>query len=301
MTIRNQISKKLVSILMSGWSEGTIEAQRVRQDNVIRFARLPAGIHCQPVSVGGVPAEWIEPAGAGQGVILYLHGGCFALGSVKGHREFISRLAYAAQHRVLGINYRLAPEHPFPAAMEDIATAYHWLQAAGVDPSQIILAGDSAGGGLALSTMLSLRDGAEPLPAGAVCISPWTDLALTGKSMQSKAKVDPIMSPGVLQKYARSYAGDHELSSPLISPHYANLQGLPPLLIQVGTDEILLEDATRLAEKARATGVDVILQIWDEMFHVFPIVSFLPETKKAVRQMAEFIARQLEPHSEKMA
>ena len=195
--------------------------------------------------------------------------------------------------RSLVINYRLAPEHPHPAALEDAITAYRWLLTQGYDPSQIVIAGDSAGGGLALAALLALLDAGEPLPAGAVCISPWTDLALTGASMRSKAKVDHILDPNSLEMYARYYAGIDEVTSPLLSPLYADLKGLPPLLIQVGGDEILLDDATRLAEQAREAGVDVTLEIWDEMFHVFQLVSFLPETQKAVKHITDFAAKNL--------
>jgi acetyl esterase/lipase len=237
-----------------------------------------------------VPAEWIEASDADLGVILYLHGGAYALGSINSHREIVARLARTTKMRGLAIDYRLAPEHPYPAALEDAIAAYLWLLTQGYDPSQIIIAGDSAGGGLALGTLVTLRDAGKPLPAGAVCISPWTDLATTGASIQNKAKVDLILDPDSLEKYAKYYAGEHELTSPLISPLYADPKGLPPLLIQVGTDEILLDDATRFTKNAQESGVDVTLEIWDQMFHVFQMISFLPETKKAVGNIAEFVA-----------
>ncbi len=293
MSIRNKIIKNLVSLQMSGWSEGTIEEQRARQEKRSKYVRLPADIHIQPINAGGVPAEWIYSPTPDLGVILYLHGGAYVLGSINVHREFIARLARTTKMRCLAINYRLAPEHPFPAALEDATAAYHWLLTQEVDPSQIIIAGDSAGGGLTLGILVTLRDAGEQLPAGAVCISPWTDLALTGVSIQSKSKVDPILDFDSLQMYARYYAGENERTSPLISPLYANLEGLPPLLIQVGADEILLDDATRLTEKARYAGVDVTLEIWDEMFHVFQLIPFLPETKKAVGRIAEFVSENL--------
>ncbi len=293
MSIRNKIIKKLVSFLMSGWSKGTIEEQRTRQEKMSKYAKLPADIQCQPINVEGISAEWINAPDADLGVILYLHGGAYALGSINVHREFIARLALATKMRCLAINYRLAPEHPFPAALEDATAAYHWLLTQGVDPSQIIIAGDSAGGGLALVTMVTLRDAGEQLPAGAVCISPWTDLSLTGASIEQKSKLDPILNPTSLDMYAKYYAGEYELTSPLISPLYADLQELPPLLIQVGADEILVDDAIRLAEKARDASVDVTLEIWDEMFHIFQLIPFLPETKKAIGSIAEFVSQNL--------
>jgi acetyl esterase/lipase len=255
--------------------------------------RLPADVHGRRVSADGVAAEWIEAPGADLGALLYLHGGAYALGSINTHRELVARLARATKMRGLAIDYRLAPEHPFPAAVKDATAAYLWLVAQGVDPSQIIIAGDSAGGGLALASLVALRDAGKPLPAGAVCISPWTDLALTGASIRSKAQVDPIMKPDSSERYARYYAGEHEVTSPLISPLYADLKGLPPLLIQVGTDEILLHDATRCAKKAREDGVDATLEVWDGMFHVFQMISLLPETKEAVEHIGDFVSQNL--------
>jgi len=296
--MRNKIIKKIVSFQMAGWSDGSIEEQRARLDKTSKYLKIPADIYCQPILAGGVIAEWINTPEADLGAILYLHGGAYALGSVDVHREIIARLARATKIRCLAIEYRLAPEHPYPAALEDSIAAYHWLLTQGVEPSQIIFVWDSAGGGLALASLVALRDAGEPLPAGTVCISPWTDLALTGASIQSKAKVDPYLDPASLQKYARYYAGENEPSSPLISPLYANLEGFPPLLIQVGTDEILLDDATRFAEKARDSGVDVTLQILDGMFHVFQLIPFLPETKKAVGSIAEFVSHTLKDHHE---
>jgi monoterpene epsilon-lactone hydrolase len=226
-------------------------------------------------------------------VILYLHGGAYALGSIKSHREFVARLVCAAKVRGLVIDYRLAPEHPFPAALDDAITAYHWLRTQGSSPSQIVIGGDSAGGGLTLATLLALRDAGKPLPAGAFCISPWTDLTLSGASMQSKARADWILDSDSLEMYAGFYAGEHDRGSSLISPLFADLSGLPPLLIQIGTEEILLDDATQCAENARKAGVDVTLEILDGMYHAFQLVSFLPETGNAVGHIAEFILRNL--------
>jgi len=288
MSRQARIVKRLLHLQFSGWSKGTIEEQRARQERSSRFNRLPADIRHKQISAHGVAAEWIEAPDSDSGVILYLHGGAYALASLNTHRELVARLVRATNMRALAVKYRLAPEHPFPAALEDSLAAYRWLLDQGIDPSQIIIAGDSAGGGLALATMISLRDAGEPLPAGAVCISPWTDLALTGASVKNKDKLDPILDSETIARYARYYAGAHETTTPLISPLYADLSGLPPLLIQAGTDEILLDDATRCAERARAAGVDVTLEVWDGMFHVFQMVPILPETRKAVEQIARF-------------
>lgn len=291
MSIQAKIIKKLMPILMSGWSDGPIEAQRARSDRSSRFFKLPTNTSCQPVDADGVPAEWIDAPDADSGVFLYLHGGAYAINSINTHRELVARLAHATHLRGLVIDYRLAPEHPHPAALEDALTAYRWLLTQGFAPSQIIIAGDSAGGGLALATLIALRDAGETLPAGAVCFSPWVDLAHTGASIQSKAKADPILSFAILEMYATYYAAGQDRKMPLISPLYADLSGLPPLLIQVGSDEVLLDDAVRFAENARKAGVDVTLEVWDGLFHVFHTVSFLPETMQAAENIARFVAR----------
>jgi acetyl esterase/lipase len=291
MSWQARITKKILSIQLSGWSDGSVEMQRAAQEKTARFFKLPADILCQPVNVNGVPGEWIEAPGADPGTILYLHGGAYTLGSINTHRELVARLSRSTGMRALAIDYRLAPEHPYPAAMEDSVKAYRWLLAQGIGPAQMVIAGDSAGGGLTLATLLSLRDAGEPLPAGAVCISPWTDLACTGDCMRDKAKLDKILSPEGLSRSAKFYAGEHDLRTPLISPLYADLTGLPPLLIQVGTDEILLDDAIRVAQKAKDRGVDVTLEVWEEMFHVFQIVPFLAESKKALEHIGDFVSR----------
>ncbi|MEA2008269.1 MAG: alpha/beta hydrolase [Chloroflexota bacterium] len=291
MSLRTTIIKKIIRLKMSGWADGSIEEQRAKQEKTTKVAIIPEDVKCQPVDVEGTPAEWIEIPGADLGVLLYLHGGGYALGSIDTHRELIARLARATQLRGLPLDYRLAPEHPFPAALEDAVKAYRWLLAQGFEPGQVFIAGDSAGGGLALATLVNLREAGVPLPAGAICLSPWTDLALTGTSIHSKAKADPMLDPESLYQYVEYYVGEYETTNPLISPLYADVEGLPPLLIQVGADEILLDDATRFAEKARKSGVDATLEVWDEMFHVFQITPFLTEAKQAVNHIAEFVSR----------
>jgi acetyl esterase/lipase len=290
MSFRANLIKKIISIELGDWAEGSLEEQRARQEKAARLVPLPRDIVSRPEDVSGIPAVWIEPPQPGDLVILYLHGGAYALGSFMIYREMLSRVAAAAQSRCLAINYRLAPEHPFPAALEDAVTAYRWLFDQGTPPGNILIAGDSAGGGLTLAALIHLRDGGDPLPAGGICLSPWTDLTLRGDSVQQKADLDPILSPDSLKKYAGMYANGRPLTEPLISPLYADLRGLPPLLIQVGTDEILLSDAARVAEKARAAGGDVTLSRWEEMFHVFHLIPFLPETQQALDQISAFAA-----------
>lgn len=293
MSIRTTISNRLVAALMAGWSDGPIATQRARQEKTARYARLPAGAQRRPVDVNGVPGAWFERADPEAGALLYLHGGAYALGSIHVYRELLARLVCATRLPALAIDYRLAPEHPYPAALEDATRAYRWLLDQGFAAERIIIAGDSAGGGLALATLVALRASETPLPAGAVCLSPWTDLALTGDSIHSQARADPILTPQSLEQYARYYAGEHDRTAPLISPLYADLRGLPPLLIQVGTAEILLDDARRCAEAARAAGVEVTLEVWDGMCHVFQMFAFFPETKQALRQITAFTAQRL--------
>jgi acetyl esterase/lipase len=284
------IAKRLMRVIFAGWAEGPVAEQRRRQERASRFAPPAHGCERQPATVNGVPGEWFVPAAPVAGIILYLHGGAYVVGSIASHREYLVRLANATRAKILAINYRLAPEHPFPAALEDAVSAYRWLLAGGAPPGDLLLAGDSAGGGLALAALLALRAGDDPLPAGAICLSPWVDLALTGASVRTKAAVDPILTPASLETSARLYAAGHALTDPLISPLYAALDGLPPLLIQAGSDEILLDDALRLAERARRAGVAVTLEVWEGLFHVFPITPFLPESAQALARIAAFVA-----------
>lgn len=289
-SLQARIAKRFMRVIFSGWAEGSIAEQRARQEKASRFAPSSHGCKRQPVVVDGVAGEWFVPAAPGAGVILYLHGGAYVVGSVASHREFLVRLANATRAKILAIDYRLAPEHPFPAALEDAVSAYRWLLAQGLPPADLMLAGDSAGGGLALAALLALRDDGRSLPAGVICLSPWVDLALTGASIRAKAHLDPILTQASLEKSARLYAAGHALTAPLISPLYATLDGLPPLLILVGGDEILADDASRIAAKARRAGVAVTLEVWEGMFHVFPITPFLPESQRALAQIAAFVA-----------
>jgi epsilon-lactone hydrolase len=227
-----------------------------------------------------VPGLWITtPAGRSRN-ILYFHGGGYALGSSRAHAEMASWIARAAQSRVFVLDYRRAPEYRFPAALEDALLAYRSMVGAGADPRMITVAGDSAGGGLTIALLASLRDRGESLPSSAVCISPWVDLEMTGESIVSKASVDPLLTREGLQQFADWYLGGQDARHPLASPLHADLKGLPPLLIQVGTSEILLDDARRLAERAWAAGVRVTLSQYEDMPHVWHVfASFLPEGK----------------------
>jgi len=283
--------KKIIKLLFSGWSHGTVDEQRQWQEKMSRFLLPPATVHCQPVDVNGVPGEWVTAPAAGHGGILYLHGGGYTVGSTNTHRGLVARISNLTTLPVLLIDYRLAPEHPFPAALEDAVTAYRWLLAQGIDHSRIVIAGDSAGGGLALATLVALREAGDQLPAGVFCISPWTDLTGCGDSIRSREEQDPVLSMKSLQRDVNYYAGGQDLLSPFISPIFADLAGLPPLFIQVGTDEILLDDSRRIAENAQKAGVDVTLEVYEGMFHVFHMVPNMPETKKAMLHIGYFISR----------
>lgn len=271
--------------------EPSVDDWRAMFEKFSRLGKLPKDVRTHLVTAGGVPAEWITTPGIDDRYVhIHLHGGAYFIGSVKTFRDLIARVGRAAGMRSLGIDYRLAPEHPFPAALEDAVCAYRWLLAEGYPPQNIIMVGDSSGGGLALSTLVKLRDEGSPLPAGLVCLSPWTDLALTGDSYKTKAKVDPINKLSYMKFSGPLYAGDYDLTNPQISPLYADLSGLPPLLIQVGTEETLLDDSTRLAARAKASGVDVTLEIWEGMVHVFQSnAMILPEARRAIEKIGQFM------------
>ena len=268
-----------------------IEQRRAAFEAVTTFFPVPQDVKAEPVDAGGIPAEWIAAPAADAGrVIYYLHGGGYALGSINTHREMISRLSRAAGARALAIDYRLSPEHPFPAAVEDATTAYRWLLSTGVDPARIVIAGDSAGGGLTVATLVSLRDAGDPLPAAAVCLSPWVDMEGTGDSMTTQAEADPMINREDVLEGARAYLNGAGPRTPLASPIHADLSGLPPLLIHVGTAEVLLDDSTRLAARARSAGVDVTLEPWDDMIHVFQFfAAMLPEAQQAIDRIGEFV------------
>jgi monoterpene epsilon-lactone hydrolase len=272
-----------------------LDVERREWEAAAAQAKLPADITIVAVDAAGIAAEWVSsPSATPQAVLYYLHGGGFTAGSCVTHRELAARLCLAGGVRVLLIDYRLAPEQPFPAALEDAAAAYQWLLAQGIPPQQIVIGGDSAGGGLALATMVWLREQAVELPAAGVLLSPWTDLALAGPSMQTRAELDPLCSQASLQRAAHWYLAGADPTDPFVSPVYAQLYGLPPLLIQVGDHEVLLSDSTRVAEQARAQGVEVILEVYDELWHVFQgWAAALPEGQQAIERIGAFIRRQL--------
>lgn len=256
----------------------------------------PPGTTVEPVDAGGVRAEWVIAAGVDSDrVLLYLHGGAYQGGSPATLRRMIALISAAAQARVLSVDYRLAPEDPFPAAVDDAQTAYRFLLSSATDhgdtsPAAIAIAGDSAGGGLTLATLVALRDAGDPLPAAAVAISPWTDLALTGESLTTRADVDVMIKPDGMREDAETYLAGADPRHPYASPLYADLHGLPPILIHVGDAEVILDDSTRFAAKARAAGVDVTLEVWDEMPHVWhAFAGLLPESDQAIERIGAWL------------
>ena len=271
-----------------------VEESRAGLEELALLAPLYKDSKLESVDAGGVPAAWmITPEVAKDRAILYLHGGGYVEGSITSHQDLAQRISKVSKARVLILDYRLAPEHPFPAALEDSVCAYEWLiNSEGYNPQNLIIAGDSAGGGLTIATLLKLRDQGVPLPAAAVCLSPWTDLALTGESMKLKLHEDPFVSPDGLMFDAVLYLGKTDPKNPYASPLYADFNGLPPLCIQVGSAEILLDDATRLAKRAKEAGVEVQLDIWENMIHVFQAFAVMaPEGTDGIDKIGEFIKK----------
>ena len=278
------------------WTRTTSIAQmRSDLDDLLGSRAQPWPI--EKCDAGGVPAEWIaaENASANR-TILYLHGGGFRMGSIESHRDLTQRLSAAAGARVLGIDYRLGPEHVFPAPVEDALSAYRWLLDSGIPPASIAIAGDSAGGGLVLGCMFAARAANLPLPCAAFLMSPWTDLAATGASMVSRADVDPLHQPQMIVTLAKAYLGRSDPLNPLASPLYGILEGLPPLLIQCGDCELILDDSVRLGERAANAGVAVEVEIFPSMIHVFQFFDELNATRRALASAGRFFDRHFGEH-----
>jgi acetyl esterase/lipase len=257
---------------------------------------LPEDVKIKNVDINGISALWCNtPESDNDKIILFFHGGAYVAGSAdisKYHSIYLSRVSNT---QLLSVNYRLAPEHPYPAALEDAVNAYRWLvEEKKFSPKSIVITGVSAGGGLTIATLLKLREFGIEQPIAAVCISPWADLDFTGETFRSRANLDPFTTPDGLEFDANLYIGDEDARNPFISPIYADLHGLPPLYIIVGTAEILHDDGVRLAEGATNAGVDVILDIWEDMIHSFPVfASVAPESREAIEKIGEFIRKHL--------
>lgn len=250
-------------------------------------------VEVDPVDADGVPAEWIVAAGANERrVIIHFHGGAYTGGGLGTHRGFLSWFSKAARCAVLNVGYRLAPEHPYPAGFDDAMTAYDWLVGVrGMDPAKVVISGDSAGGGLAAAVLLALRDRGGPLPAGGALISPWTDLALTGASHHTENGRDPLCSTEVLAQSAQAYVpAGIDLDDPRVSPLYAELAGLPPLIVHVGDVEVLRDDAVDFAERARGAGVEVDLLVAPGMVHVWHVFAGLaPESDRDLATVSRWV------------
>ena len=272
-----------------GWAE-----RRARLDEVGAFWPPAEDIECHAVDCGGVEGEWsISPGVDPARVLMYFHGGGYCSGSIVSHRRLVTEAGRAACVRTLSIKYRLAPENPFPAAQQDALAAWRYLHRQGVPPASIAVAGDSAGANLALALVTHLRESGEELPRCMWLLSPWTDLTMSGATLASKDGEDPLIHKAYLAELADSYAPPPvDRKNPLISPLFADLSGFPPMLIQVGSAETLLDDATRLATAAGEAGVAVTLEIWPQMIHAFPVWNAgLEDGRKALQRAGEFMGR----------
>jgi epsilon-lactone hydrolase len=274
----------------------SVNDMRAALDNIGRQRPVPNDVVCQLVRIGNINAEWIKAPGASdQKVLLYFHGGGYVIGSLNSHRELVARLSRATGLSAFALDYRLAPEHPFPAAIDDAIAAYKWLLVSGVNPNGIVIGGDSAGGGLAIATLVHLRDAREALPACGICISPWVDLEASGESYTLRDAIDPMCHKQEILNPAKTYLAGHDPRAPLASPLHADLQGLPPLLIHVGEAETLYDDSARITDRAKKAGVKVVLKEWKDMPHVFQLFApGFPETKQSIAEIAEFIRKHLD-------
>jgi len=269
----------------------SLEERRAGFSPAGRQYPIPADVSVSTVVADGIPVHRLSPPGVDPNrVLFYLHGGGYSLGSLRSHGELAARLGRASGMSVLVVDYRLAPEHPFPAALDDALTAWRWLcREQGQEETTCAIVGDSAGGGLAVALLVALRAAGDALPVGAALMSPWSDLSCSGESIHAAA--DPILSPEALRLLASAYLAGADATTPLASPLFASLEGLPPLLIQAGTDELLLSDSVRLAEAATSAGVEVRLQIAEGMPHVYQSMVGTPEAARATSEIADFLRR----------
>jgi len=273
-----------------GWAQ-----RRERLDAVGSTSPIAPDIRLDSIDINGVPAEWsLAPGSDPSRVLLFFHGGGYCSGSIASHRGMVTEVGRAAGVRTLAVGYRLAPEHPFPAALEDAGAAYGFLCDQGIAPGKIVIGGDSAGGGLSLAMMLTLRNANAPLPGCAWLVSPWVDLQMTGASMTKKADVDPLIQKTYLEELAAAYLAGTDPTNPMVSPLHADLTGLPPLLIQVGSAETLLDDAVRIARRAGVADVPVSLEIWPHMIHAWHLwAAELEDGRRAIASAGAFIRSRL--------
>jgi epsilon-lactone hydrolase len=303
------IRAKLVSTIMQRTVKRDLSAikdvttLRRKADRIAKLSEsIPKNVSIKSQSINGVPCEWITPRGIDRNkVLMYLHGGGYVFGGPNTHRQLTSKLAIAAGMAVLLVDYRLAPENRFPAAIDDATSCYLWLLDNGFDSSKIALGGDSAGGGLTVATMINLKSRGVSLPCCAALMSPWLDLSSSGESVQLNAKSDAMLSPYALDVMTQHYLAHEDKEHPLASPLFADLSNLPPILVHVGSGEILLSDSERFINKVNDSGGKAFLKVWPKMPHVFQLFSsMIPESKKSITNLGEFI-RHYSQHSAKKA
>ena len=288
------IEKLMQTLRERGLPDGlSLDERRARMEDIGTRFPAPQSASINPVKIAERPAEWVCDPDTDDGrVMLYVHGGGYVQGSLASHRNLVFEIARSMKGKVLNLDYRLAPEHPFPAAVEDTVNAWAELLEMGIDPKKASFGGDSAGGGLVIAALVSARDKGLPMPSCACCISPWTDLVGSGRTMDTKALEDPMVNRAALKFFSDFYADKEDKTNPLISPLFADLAGLPPLLIQVGTAETLLDDSRRLATRARYAGVDVSYAEWEGMPHIWHIFApLLEKSRKAIIELGEFVER----------
>jgi acetyl esterase/lipase len=272
---------------------GTADLEKLVHLFYSEDGELAAHTQIEPLTISGIKAEWITTSGVEQDkVFYYLHGGGYVSAYNKAYRRMLSYIVQASGVRVFALDYRLAPIDPFPAALEDAVTGYKWLLSQGFKPANIVIGGDSAGGGLTVATLLTLQDAAEPLPKAQVLISPWCDLEGTGESMTTRKMLDPFVTYELNMSFAICYSPQKDFRNPLISPIYADMHNLPPMQVFVGDYEVLLDDAIRLTKAATMAGVETKLKIWDEMWHVFPIhvgQTDIPEVQQSIEEIGAYL------------
>ena len=298
-SIRAKIVRSISSAYMQRANVAGLDIPKIRR-LTSRLGGLMVtafGVRIEKDTVNGLRSEWLTPKNHMDGkLLLYLHGGGYIVGGCDMHRQVVSHIARAGRIRALLPEYRLSPEHKFPAAVDDAVGVYRSLLKMGIKGRDIVIAGDSAGGGLSVATLLALRDAGDPLPAAAVLISPLLDVTASGASMQSRADQDPWFHAADISIIADHYCLPHQIRFPLVSPVFANVEDLPPMLIQVGDDEILLSDSERLADACVAAGIDVELDVWPEMWHVFQMfIGKMPEARQAIDKIGRYIQARLEP------